>query len=203
MNHWSAATISILLLTTAPAIAGQGEPEHSHAHSHGDSPAFGEPGDPKKPSRDIAIIMKEADGKMLFSPDKIAVKRGEQIRFKLANHGLLDHEIVVSTLAANLKHAEEIEKNPDMGMTIRTPSVCNQANRAKFFGSSPRPAHSLLLPDPGPSSGRNVRHHHSQIARIDKEPKMSKLLITLAGGLFAAQIGIAAPALADRRSTVR
>ena len=58
--------------------------------------------------------MKEADGKMLFSPDKIAVKRGEQIRFKLANHGLLDHEIVVSTLAANLKHAKETEKNPDM-----------------------------------------------------------------------------------------
>ena len=114
MNHWSAATISILLLTTAPAIGAQGEPGHSHAHNHGDAPSFGEPGDPKKPSRDIAIIMKEADGKMLFSPDRIAVKKGEQIRFKLANHGLLDHEIVLATLEANLKHAKEMEKNPDM-----------------------------------------------------------------------------------------
>jgi uncharacterized cupredoxin-like copper-binding protein len=115
MNHWSGgATISILLLTAAPAFAGPGEPGHSHAHGHVDGLAFGEPGDPKKPSRDIAITMKEADGKMLFVPDKIAVKKGEQIRFKLMNNGLLDHEIVLSTLEDNLKHAKEMEKNPEM-----------------------------------------------------------------------------------------
>ena len=115
MKRWSAAAaMSILLLAAVPALAGPGEQGHSHTHGHGDGLAFGEPGDPKKPARDIAIIMKEADGKMLFSPDKIAVKKGEQIRFKLVNHGLLDHEIVLSTLEDNLKHAKEMEKNPDM-----------------------------------------------------------------------------------------
>jgi uncharacterized cupredoxin-like copper-binding protein len=115
MKHRSAAAaIAIVLLTVVPAMSGPGEPGHSHAHAHGDGLAFGEPGDPKQASRDIAITMKEADGKMLFSPDAIAVKKGEQIRFKLANHGLLDHEIVLATLEANLKHAKEMAKNPEM-----------------------------------------------------------------------------------------
>jgi uncharacterized cupredoxin-like copper-binding protein len=113
------AAVSALLLGT-PAIAGQGELGHTHMHghdhgqSHGDDLAFGEPGDSAKPSRDITVTMKEADGKMLFQPDRITVKRGEQIRFKLANDGLLDHEIVLATLEANLKHAKAMAKNPEM-----------------------------------------------------------------------------------------
>jgi uncharacterized cupredoxin-like copper-binding protein len=114
MKYWSVAAVSILLLTAAPVIAGPGEPGHSHAHGHGEGLAFGEPGDPGKPSREVAITMKEADGRMLFAPDKIAVKKGEQIRLKLKNEGVLDHEIVLETLEANLRHAKEMEKNPDM-----------------------------------------------------------------------------------------
>lgn len=76
--------------------------------------AFGEPGDPSKPAREITITMKETDGKMLFEPDAIIVERGEQIRFKLSNAGELDHELVIATLEANLQHAKEMEKNPDM-----------------------------------------------------------------------------------------
>jgi uncharacterized cupredoxin-like copper-binding protein len=58
--------------------------------------------------------MKEEDGKMLFSPNAISVSQGEQIRFKVKNEGVLDHELVVATLDANLKHAVEMAKNPDM-----------------------------------------------------------------------------------------
>ena len=58
--------------------------------------------------------MKEADGKMLFLPNSIAVKKGEQIRFKLKNDGVVDHEIVLATLEGNLKHAKEMEKFPNM-----------------------------------------------------------------------------------------
>jgi uncharacterized cupredoxin-like copper-binding protein len=58
--------------------------------------------------------MKEADGKMLFAPNKISVKKGEQIRFRVTNEGAIDHEFVLATLESNLKHAREMEKNPDM-----------------------------------------------------------------------------------------
>lgn len=98
-----------VVMVSAGAHAGPGKA----GHSHGDS-AFGEPGDPKKPARELLVTMKEGEGKMLFSPDKIEVKKGEQIRFKLQNEGLLDHEIVLATLEENLKHAKEMQKNPDM-----------------------------------------------------------------------------------------
>jgi uncharacterized cupredoxin-like copper-binding protein len=74
----------------------------------------GEPGDPKKPARAVLITMKEADGKMLFIPDRIEVRRNEQVRFILTNVGFLEHEFLLATTEENLKHAEEMKKNPDM-----------------------------------------------------------------------------------------
>ena len=58
--------------------------------------------------------MGEADGKMTFTPNKIEVKKGEQIKFMLRNNGELDHEFILATTAENLKHAESMKKNPDM-----------------------------------------------------------------------------------------
>lgn len=98
----------------SPALAG-GAPGHSHSHGHAhDETEFGRPGNPKKPARLVDIVMREESGKMLFGPDTIGVKRGEQIRFRLRNAGELDHELVLATLEANLAHAEEMKKNPDM-----------------------------------------------------------------------------------------
>jgi uncharacterized cupredoxin-like copper-binding protein len=97
------------------AWAGPGASGHGHVEGHHDDDlAFGEPGDPNQPSREITVVMKEEDGMMLFSPNAITVSQGEQIRFKVKNEGVLDHELVVATLDANLKHAEEMAKNPDM-----------------------------------------------------------------------------------------
>jgi uncharacterized cupredoxin-like copper-binding protein len=62
----------------------------------------------------VTIIMREDDGKMLFAPDRIEVKRGEQIRFVLSNAGELEHEFVLATPAENLRHAEDMQKNPEM-----------------------------------------------------------------------------------------
>lgn len=90
-----------------PALADPG-------HSHGGDRAYGVPGDAKKTSRTISVVMREADGKMEFVPNKIEVRRGEQIKFVLQNDGVLDHELVIGTLAENLKHAIEMQKNPDM-----------------------------------------------------------------------------------------
>jgi uncharacterized cupredoxin-like copper-binding protein len=83
------------------------------AHDAGQFSA-GVPGDPKKPARTVLVTMREADGKMMFIPDRLTIKRGEQIRFILTNAGRLDHEFVLATTAENIKHAEEMKKNPDM-----------------------------------------------------------------------------------------
>jgi uncharacterized cupredoxin-like copper-binding protein len=97
-------TFLILFALTTSAFAHSG---------HGETP-YGKAGDPKKPAREIIVVMKEDDGKMLFTPNNITVKRGEQIRFKIENAGELDHEIVFDTIEGNKKHALEMQKNPDM-----------------------------------------------------------------------------------------
>ena len=51
---------------------------------------------------------------MLFQPDRIEVRRGEQIRFVLKNTGALEHEFMLATKAENAKHAELMQKYPDM-----------------------------------------------------------------------------------------
>jgi uncharacterized cupredoxin-like copper-binding protein len=86
------------------------------AYGHGDDQetAYGKPGDPKKPARVVQIVMRETDGKMIFIPDNLRIRKGEQVRFQLRNIGEVDHEFVVGTLEGNLKHMKEMQKNPDM-----------------------------------------------------------------------------------------
>lgn len=96
---------------SAPATAGPGHSGHAHPE---EETAYGRPGNPKKPARIVIVRMGEGDGKMFFAPSTIEVKRGEQIRLKLTNGGELDHELVLATLQDNLRHAEEMKKNPDM-----------------------------------------------------------------------------------------
>jgi uncharacterized cupredoxin-like copper-binding protein len=83
-------------------------------HGHGGTFSAGEPGDAKKPARIVQVAMTEADGKMLFIPSKIEIKKDEQVKFVLRNNGELDHEFILATAAENLKHAESMKKNPDM-----------------------------------------------------------------------------------------
>lgn len=99
-----------VILSVGAASAGPG----GAGHGHGDETAYGKPGDPKKPARIVQVVMAERDGKMSFIPDRVEIRRGEQIRFQLRNNGELDHELVVATLEENLKHAVEMQKNPDM-----------------------------------------------------------------------------------------
>jgi uncharacterized cupredoxin-like copper-binding protein len=70
----------------------------------------GEPGNPKKPAREIVVEMSEMD----YSPAVIEVRRGEQIRFVIRNRGTEDHEFLLATTAENLKHGAAMKKNPDM-----------------------------------------------------------------------------------------
>ena len=109
-----AATLAAGFALTG-ATSAMADPGHKPGAGHAPAEtAYGKPGDPKKPARIVQITMRESDGKMLFVPDRIEIRRGEQIKFVLRNNGELDHEIVLATLAENLRHAEEMKKNPDM-----------------------------------------------------------------------------------------
>lgn len=103
----TAAAVAVLL-TSSPAIIV------TSAHEDRVTFSAGEPGNPKKPARVVLVTMRESDGKMMFIPDKVEVRKGEQIRFMLRNSGLLEHEFLLATAEENLKHAEVMKKFPDM-----------------------------------------------------------------------------------------
>ena len=103
--------VSAIALTVGSiaALAAPGAPGHGHATF-----SAGEPGNPKKPSRVVQITMREGDGKMMYIPEKIDVRKGEQIKFVIRNNGALDHEFILASTDENLKHAEQMKKNPEM-----------------------------------------------------------------------------------------
>jgi uncharacterized cupredoxin-like copper-binding protein len=102
-------TVGIALLLIGGARSDTGAPGHGHGNF-----SAGEPGNPKRPAQTILVIMREADGKMLFIPDRVEVRKGDQVRFILRNNGQLEHEFVLATSGENIKHAEEMKKNPEM-----------------------------------------------------------------------------------------
>jgi uncharacterized cupredoxin-like copper-binding protein len=104
MKKTSATSIALIALLAAAAPV-LGHEQHNHT-----SFSAGEPGDPKKPSRIIEVLLTEMD----FTPARIEVKRGEQIRFVLRNTGKEDHEFLLATKDENLKHAELMKKFPHM-----------------------------------------------------------------------------------------
>ena len=106
MKNKKLSAIGISLIALA-AVALPANAHEGHAHANY---AAGEPGDAKKPARTIEIEMSE----MAYTPARIEVKRGEQIRFVIRNAGTEDHEFLLATTEENLKHAEVMKKHPHM-----------------------------------------------------------------------------------------
>ena len=91
-------------------LAGMVYAAAAAAHEKHGRYSAGEPGDPKKPAREIVVLMNEMD----YTPAVIEVKRGEQVRFVVRNVGTEAHEFLLATTAENLKHGKAMKKNPDM-----------------------------------------------------------------------------------------
>lgn len=104
MNRIKTIAAALLMAAAATATAAH-ESEHFSA---------GQPGNPKAPARTVKVIMKEDGKKMLFEPSRIAVRKGEQIRFVLENDGTEAHEFMLATVAENRKHALLMKKYPKM-----------------------------------------------------------------------------------------
>ena len=99
----SAFAAAALLATIGLAAAHEGE--HFSA---------GVPGNAKKPARTVTVVMSDDEGAMKFTPDRLDVKKGEQVRFVIQNKGALKHEFMLASVKDNDKHAEVMKKFPDM-----------------------------------------------------------------------------------------
>lgn len=104
MKHLIRIAVALAALSIGAA------PSRSHEKHGQESFSAGEPGDPSKPSRTIEVDLKEMD----FTPSRIEIKRGEQIRFVIRNTGIEDHEFLLATTEENLRHAELMKKHPKM-----------------------------------------------------------------------------------------
>jgi uncharacterized cupredoxin-like copper-binding protein len=100
-----AIAVSMAMLFGTMTIAAAHDAEHFSA---------GEPGNPKKPARVVEVVMRDSDGKMAFVPDRVDVRKGEQVRFVIRNEGALKHEFTLASVKDNDKHAKLMMKYPDM-----------------------------------------------------------------------------------------
>jgi uncharacterized cupredoxin-like copper-binding protein len=110
MKYLAAAA---LMTFVQPALA-HGERAHgapAFDYSKAESTPFGIAADPAKAKRTIRVDMSDA---MRFSPAEITVRRGEVVRFVVANKGQVLHEMVLGTKAELEKHAELMKKFPGM-----------------------------------------------------------------------------------------
>ena len=111
MKTVSIIAVSALLLGAAAFVPASLPSAAAHGARHFSA---GEPGNPKQPARTVKVSMRDEGKRMFYEPARIAVKKGEQIRFVFYNDGIENHEFVLATVKENRKHAADMKKNPHM-----------------------------------------------------------------------------------------
>jgi len=100
-------------LLSSPAFA-HGDDHHAARKfdpAHVEATPFGQEGDPSKVTRTITIEMND---RMRFVPNEVSVKRGETVRFVVANKGAVLHEMVLGTTDDLARHAQLMKQFPGM-----------------------------------------------------------------------------------------
>ena len=108
------AVLAIIALGLAgPAAWGHGEKQHaaSGAAVISEQKPWGIAGDAREAKRTIEIRMLDT---MRFVPERIDVKEGETVRLVLRNRGKAMHELVLGTREELDRHAELMNRFPDM-----------------------------------------------------------------------------------------
>jgi uncharacterized cupredoxin-like copper-binding protein len=106
-------TLRTTFLTAGAAVALAIAALPAAAHD-ADHYSAGVPGNAKKPAHTVTVVMTDGDGTMKFTPDRLDVKKGEQVRFIIENKGALKHEFTLASVKDKDKHAEMMKKFPDM-----------------------------------------------------------------------------------------
>jgi len=109
------SSLALITLTFAPALAfAHGDAAHGADKTAAvakEQKPWGIAGDPKSVTRTITLTM---DDNMRFTPDKLAFKQDETVRFVIRNQGKLLHELVIGTKPELDAHATMMVKFPGM-----------------------------------------------------------------------------------------
>jgi uncharacterized cupredoxin-like copper-binding protein len=102
-------TRSIVLALFSSSLLAAGTHDHSH-----DKMKFsvGEPGK-GTPDRIISVSMQDTM-RFVFDPDLDELKNGETIEFTVRNDGQIQHEFSIGNAEDQVKHAQMMQKMPDM-----------------------------------------------------------------------------------------
>lgn len=104
--------LMIVLVAAASAAQAHGDAQHAAPRTAAVvETAFGRSGNPAQAGRVIKVSMRDT---MRFSPAALTVRAGETVRFVVANHGALMHEMVIGRAAELAEHAELMKRYPSM-----------------------------------------------------------------------------------------
>jgi uncharacterized cupredoxin-like copper-binding protein len=108
----SLALLAVVALA-APKVWAHGDAAHAKAGPAGpkEQKDWGIAGDARDVRRTIDIGMTDT---MRFTPDKVTVRLGETVRFRIRNRGHLLHEMVIGTRQELEDHAALMLKFPNM-----------------------------------------------------------------------------------------
>ena len=108
-------TLVVTLALLGPGYAGaHGEEKSAGAKKatiSAERHPWGREGDPARVTRTVIVEMADT---MRYRPSEIRVKRGDTVKFVVANSGRTMHEMVIGTEAELKAHAELMKKHPGM-----------------------------------------------------------------------------------------
>ena len=108
--------VGVLAALSCP-LAAVAHGTNKHAPATADSALapeqhpWGIAGAAKTVDREVDITMSDT---MRFTPDRLSVREGETVRFRIANAGKLMHEMVIGTPGALAEHAALMKRFPNM-----------------------------------------------------------------------------------------
>jgi uncharacterized cupredoxin-like copper-binding protein len=111
MKRRSLTLAAFIACLTPLAARAHGPTPHAAGPVVKEQKDWGIAGDAKAVRRTVEVQMSDA---MRFTPERLSVKLGETVRFRVRNEGRVMHEFVIGTLQENARHAELMVKFPDM-----------------------------------------------------------------------------------------
>lgn len=108
----SAAFLATAALTLAALTAAGASPAAADSAYQ----AFGARGRAQDVRRTIDVVMRDN----AFAPQRIQIRAGETVRFRLRNEGQLLHEFNIGTAAMHVQHQRDMQMMFDHGMMTAT-----------------------------------------------------------------------------------
>jgi uncharacterized cupredoxin-like copper-binding protein len=110
-RHLLAAAAGLLAAAAGVRAHGDGKHATKAGPVRKEQKDWGIAGEAKAVKRTIEVRMLDT---MRFTPDRIEVRQGETVRFRVRNDGNMLHEFVIGTRKENEAHAALMVKFPDM-----------------------------------------------------------------------------------------